>query len=59
MQGEDTTTIILGEVVRFHIHEGVAGKSPSGKTVVDPVKLNPMCRLGGNTCAPIRSFAAD
>lgn len=50
-QGKDTTTICVGEVVRFHVHEGVAGKSPSGKVVVDPVKLQPMSRLGGNTCA--------
>jgi hypothetical protein len=51
MQGEDTTTVVLGEVVRFHVHEGVAGRSPSGKVVVDPVKLQPVSRLGGNTYA--------
>jgi hypothetical protein len=53
LQGADTTTVILGEVARFHVHEGVASKSPSGKLVVDPVKLQPVSRLGGNTCAPV------
>lgn len=52
MQGKDTTTVLLAEVVKFHVHEGVAGKSPSGRTVVDPVKLKPISRLGGNTCDP-------
>ncbi len=36
-------------MVLFHVVEGVAGRSPSGKLVVDPVKLQPMCRLGGIT----------
>jgi hypothetical protein len=51
VQGKDTTTIILGEVVRYHIHEGVADKTPSGHTIVDPFKLQPVSRLGGNMCA--------
>lgn len=50
-QGVATTTVFLGEVLRFHIHEGVAGKSPSGKVTVDADKLKPVSRLGGNTCA--------
>lgn len=33
----------------LHIAEGVAGRSPTGKLVVDPVKLQPVCRLGGFT----------
>lgn len=49
MQGKDTTTVLLAEVVKFHVHEGVAGTSPSGRTVVDPIKLKPISRLGGNT----------
>jgi flavin reductase (DIM6/NTAB) family NADH-FMN oxidoreductase RutF len=53
VQGVDTATVVLAEVVKFHVHEGVAGKSPSGKTVVDPVKLSPVSRLGGNTYDPI------
>ena len=44
--------MLLAEVVKFHVHEGVAGTSPSGRTVVDPIKLKPISRLGGNTCAP-------
>ena len=51
LQGKDTTTVFLGEVVMYHIHEGVAGKSPSGKVTVDAAKLQPVSRLGGNTCA--------
>ncbi len=38
---------MVAEVVLFHVAEGVAGRSPSGKLVVDPVKLQAMCRLGG------------
>jgi hypothetical protein len=41
--------VVLGEVVLWHIADGVAGRSPSGKLVVDPVKLQPVCRLGGFT----------
>ncbi len=33
----------------FHIAEGVAGRSPSGKLVVEAARLQPMCRLGGVT----------
>jgi hypothetical protein len=33
----------------FHIAQGVAGRSPTGKLVVDAAKLQPMCRLGGVT----------
>lgn len=32
----------------MHIHEGVAGKSPSGKVIVDIDKYEPIARLGGN-----------
>lgn len=35
-------------MVRVHVAEAVAGRSPSGKVVVDPVALRPVCRLGGN-----------
>jgi hypothetical protein len=47
--GKDTVSVVLGEVVLAHIAEGVAGRSPTGKLVVDPVKLAPVCRLGGFT----------
>lgn len=52
VQGKDTATVLLAEIVKFHVHEGVAAKSPSGRTVVDPIKLKPISRLGGNTCDP-------
>lgn len=41
--------MVIGEVVMWHVAEGVAGKSPSGKLVVDIQKLKPISRLGGNT----------
>ena len=45
------STVVIGEVVMWHVAEGVAGKSPSGKLVVDIQKLKPISRLGGNTYA--------
>lgn len=47
--GKPSNSVVLGEVVLFHIADGVAGRSPSGKLVVDPTKLQPVCRLGGVT----------
>jgi hypothetical protein len=47
--GKPSNAVLLGEVVLFHIADGVAGRSPSGKLIVDPVKLQPVCRLGGVT----------
>jgi len=47
--GEVTTTIVIGQVLMVHVADGVAGKSPSGKLVVDIGKYKPVCRLGGNT----------
>lgn len=44
------------QVVLFHIAEGVAGASPSGKLVVDPLKLAPIARLGGNTYAAMSTL---
>ncbi|KAL4444869.1 hypothetical protein ABPG77_003919 [Micractinium sp. CCAP 211/92] len=49
--GKATGTIVIGEVLLMHVHEGVAGRSPSGKLVVDIEKYQPMSRLGGNTYA--------
>ncbi|CAI5459215.1 unnamed protein product [Closterium sp. Yama58-4] len=48
--GNVTTTIVLVEVVMFHFSEHVVTRTPNtGKLIVDPAKLRPMCRLGGNT----------
>ncbi|CAI5472216.1 unnamed protein product [Closterium sp. Yama58-4] len=48
--GNVTTTVVLVEVVMFHFSEHVVTRTPNtGKLIVDPVKLRPMCRLGGNT----------
>jgi hypothetical protein len=41
--------VVLGEVVAFHVNRGVTMTSPTGKMVVDPVKLQPVARLGGAT----------
>jgi flavin reductase (DIM6/NTAB) family NADH-FMN oxidoreductase RutF len=47
--GKETGAIVLAEVVRFHVAEGVAGRSPTGKLVVDAAALAPVSRLGGVT----------
>jgi flavin reductase (DIM6/NTAB) family NADH-FMN oxidoreductase RutF len=47
--GKPSNAVVLGEVVMFHIADSVAGRSPTGKLVVDPTKLQPVCRLGGVT----------
>ncbi|GMH33663.1 hypothetical protein BSKO_01497 [Bryopsis sp. KO-2023] len=47
-QGKHHATVFIGEVVLFHVHKDVAGKSPSGKTILDLSKYLPMSRLGGN-----------
>ena len=45
-----TTTILIGEVVAFHVLEAVSSPTADGRSlVVDPVKLRPVCRLGGDT----------
>ena len=51
VQGRDTTTIVLGRVVRCHVHEGVTQTTPSGNVAVDPLRLRPVARLGSNQCA--------
>ena len=40
--------MVMAEVVLYHVLEVVAGKSPSGKMIVDINKFRPMVRLGGN-----------
>ena len=47
--GEDTATIVVGEIVMFHVNESVAKKTPSGSTYVGLEELQPISRLGGNT----------
>lgn len=47
--GKPSTAVVLGEVVAYHVNKGVTTTSPTGKLVVDPVKLQPVSRLGGVT----------
>lgn len=47
-KGETTGAIIIAEILVMHIHEGVAAKSPTGKTIIDIDKYQPISRLGGN-----------
>jgi len=47
--GEVTATIVVGEVMMFHVHEEVADYTPTGNVIVDIAALQPMSRLGGNT----------
>ncbi|DBA80506.1 hypothetical protein WJX77_000890 [Trebouxia sp. C0004] len=47
-KGVTTGAIIIAEILLLHIHEGVAGKTPHGKTIVDIDKYEPIARLGGN-----------
>lgn len=55
--GEITCTILLADVVMFHIAEAVASQSPnSKKLIVDPVKLQPISRLGGNIFGRVSSM---
>jgi hypothetical protein len=51
-----TTTVVIGEVVLYHLLEEVAGKSPSGKIVVDASKLLPISRLGGNIYGEVNTL---
>ncbi|EFJ43026.1 hypothetical protein VOLCADRAFT_96769 [Volvox carteri f. nagariensis] len=49
--GTVTTSIVIGQVVAFHVAAAVAGRSPSGKLVVDLARLAPVARCGGVTYA--------
>jgi len=44
---------VIGEVVLAHVAEAVTGRSPTGKLVVDPLKLRPVARLGGVSYAEL------
>jgi len=49
-QQQQTTTILIGEVVALHVLEAVSAPTADGRSVVvDPRKLRPVCRLGGDT----------
>jgi flavin reductase (DIM6/NTAB) family NADH-FMN oxidoreductase RutF len=47
--GAPSSAVVIGEVVLAHVAEAVTGRSPSGKLVVDPLKLRAVSRLGGVT----------
>jgi len=49
--GTPSIAIVIAEVVMFHVHEAVAGRSPQGKLVVNTVPLRPISRLGGTQYA--------
>lgn len=51
--GVQSLSVILGEVIMCHVHQEVTERSPTGKVVVDPIKLRPISRLGGVTYARI------
>eukprot|EP00271_Cylindrocystis_brebissonii_P021506 TRINITY_DN7706_c0_g1_i1.p1 TRINITY_DN7706_c0_g1~~TRINITY_DN7706_c0_g1_i1.p1 ORF type:complete len:302 (-),score=57.24 TRINITY_DN7706_c0_g1_i1:326-1231(-) len=56
-KGDVTTTVVLGEVLVFHIAKSVSARTPSsGKLLVDQVKLRPVSRYGGNTYGAGSSF---
>ena len=57
-KGDTTGAIIIAEIVVMHIHEGIAGKSPRGKTIVDIDKYEPIARLGGNYYGRIKEVFA-
>eukprot|EP00803_Ostreobium_quekettii_P011546 evm.model.scf_418.4 EVM.evm.TU.scf_418.4 scf_418:26217-29133(+) len=48
-EGKPHTSVVIGEVVLFHIHKGVLGQTPRGNRIIDFSKYQPMSRLGGNT----------
>ena len=45
--------VLIGEVVMFHVRDDVLGEDGN----VDPVKLQPLARLGGSNYAPLREVA--
>ena len=54
--GAITGTIVLGECVMAHMHEGLATTSPHGKPIADIFKLKPMARLGGDMYSCLRDI---
>eukprot|EP00897_Mesotaenium_endlicherianum_P010227 jgi/Mesen1/9232/ME000595S08643 len=56
-KGEVTTTVVLGEVVMYHIANHVAARTArSGKLIVDPIKLKAISRFGGYMHGEVTSF---
>lgn len=52
--GDHTTTIVMGRVVRFHIHEDVLEKGrDDDQPLVDLCQLQPVGRAGGSTYWPV------
>ena len=53
--GELSSTLIIARVVKIHVYDGVLqpGWKDTGKPLVDPKKLDPISRLGGNTYASL------
>ncbi|KAG2497832.1 hypothetical protein HYH03_004102 [Edaphochlamys debaryana] len=49
--GDVSTSIVIGEVLAFHVSQAVAARSPSGRPTVDLVRLAPVARCGGVTYA--------
>eukprot|EP01006_Ploeotia_vitrea_P016133 TRINITY_DN46626_c0_g1_i1.p1 TRINITY_DN46626_c0_g1~~TRINITY_DN46626_c0_g1_i1.p1 ORF type:complete len:592 (-),score=21.61 TRINITY_DN46626_c0_g1_i1:25-1641(-) len=47
--GKPSSCVVLGEVVRFHVHEKLLGSTPTGKPVVKLEGYRPVSRLGGNS----------
>lgn len=45
-----TVNLIVGEVVRFHVDDGIV---LPGTTAIDPTKIAPVARLGGPTYATL------
>ncbi len=52
--GAINSTIVLGQCLMAHMHEGLAATSPHGKPIADIFKLKPMGRLGGNMWSLLR-----
>jgi flavin reductase (DIM6/NTAB) family NADH-FMN oxidoreductase RutF len=46
--------VVIGEVVLFHVEDGLL----DADGLVDPARLNPLGRLGGNSYAPVREIVA-
>eukprot|EP01038_Epipyxis_sp_PR26KG_P012815 gene12815-17180_t len=50
-----TQTLIIGKIIRIHLHDEVLvpGSGEKDAPLIDWEKLNPMCRLGGDSYATI------
>jgi len=50
--GDEKVGLILGEVKKIWIDDAAAGVK-DGRILIDPLKLNPLTRLGETNYAPI------